>query len=701
MREISTHSFPGKRGGLAVAVGAFCSLAPAAPAHSQAVEQIFTNPPVLQDVGPGGGAEAAPMAVAPMAERPFVPPPTRRTLNLNVEYVPSHIYNPSTNVFDKVNLRGYAGDGIDPDAPYVAPAIEVAPGQRVTINLNNKLPADTSCSAHGDPDQPHCFNGTNLHSHGLWVSPTGNSDNVLVSINPGQSFSYYYDLPDEHPSGTFWYHTHRHGSTALQVSSGMAGALIVRGSRLPTASSPGDLDTLLVNADGSRMEERILVMQQIQYACFDAKGNIKTKVVNKKVVAWICDKGDVGEVRNYSQFGPASWQQSARYTTINGLVRPRFEARAGRVERWRMIHGGVRDTIAFAFRPRRTGAPEIGALSAEDAERYIEQNCIGEPIAYHLVAADGLTMKAAQKTTVTTFQPGYRFDALVAFPEAGDYCVTNEPLPGAGNVTQADRDRQLLATVSVAPGTPYNDTTLEETLVAAAQRTMPPTIRAAVVADLRDGLKLSNFVPHPDIAADELTGTQELVFFIDLSGGNPKFEVGNKSFDPKNFDPATFKPQSYDPTAVDRILPLGGVEEWTLQSGFVSHPFHIHVNPFQIVEILDPNGVDVSAPGAVDNAGGHVDPQYPGLKGVWKDTLWVKNLINSPADFPSKLASSTYTIKIRTRYQRFIGTYVLHCHILDHEDQGMMQNVCIELPDGGGGNNCAAQMRVPAQQAHN
>ena len=88
---------------------------------------------------------------------------------------------------------------------------------------------------HEDPNNPHCFNGTNLHSHGLWISPTGNGDNVLLSINPGVSFQYEYNIPPDHPAGTFWYHPHRHGSTALQVSSGMAGALIVRGDRLPTA----------------------------------------------------------------------------------------------------------------------------------------------------------------------------------------------------------------------------------------------------------------------------------------------------------------------------------------------------------------------------------------------------------------------------------------------------------------------------------
>ncbi len=65
------------------------------------------------------------------------------------------------------------------------------------------------------------------------------------------------------------------------------------------------------------------------------------------------------------------------------------------------------------------------------------------------------------------------------------------------------------------------------------------------------------------------------------------------------------------------------------------------------------------------------------MKGVWKDTLLVKNFGGGP--------SSQYTIVVRTRYQRYIGDFVLHCHILDHEDQGMMQNIRIAVPDGKGG----------------
>jgi len=698
MTRDTTRPSGGRRGRLAATIGLACAAA-GTSALAQAQERPFANPPILQETLPGGmTGGVAPMSTFGLPTLSAAQaPPARRTFDLDVGFIENGIYNPATDVVDKVSLRGYSGDGVDPSAPYVAPAIEVSPGQRVTISLHNKLPADASCTGHGDVDTPHCFNGTNLHSHGLWVSPTGNSDNVLVSINPGKSFTYYYDLPDDHPSGTFWYHTHRHGSTALQVSSGMAGALIVRGNRPPTTSGNGDLDTILFDGLGGALQERILVLQQIQYACYTADGQVKVKKESGKVVAWICDPGDVGEIRDYRQFGPGTWEESGRYTTINGLVRPRFETKAGRVERWRMIHGGVRETIAVAFRPRLAGAPEAGALSAVAAAEYIEKYCAGEPIDYHLVAADGLTMKAAQQTKVATLQPGYRFDALVIFPQQGDYCVTNEPLPGSGSVTRSDQDRQLLATVAVGAGTPTPSPAfaLTEVLTAAAQRNLPDPIRQAVINDLRDGLKLTRFVPHPDVADGELTGTQELVFFLGRKGDDIVFQVGNSSFDPQHFDPTKLETESYDPRYVDRVLPLDGVEEWTLQSAAISHPFHIHVNPFQIVEIRDPNGVDVSAPGAVDHAGGASDPQYPGLKGVWKDTLWVKSLIESLADYPANIPTSVYTIKIRTRYQRYIGEYVLHCHILDHEDQGMMQNVCIELPDGGGGANCANLKRPP------
>src|SRR4029077_14427004 len=147
-------------------------------------------------------------------------------------------------------------------------------------------------------------------------------------INPGVSFQYEYNIPPDHPAGTFWYHSHRHGSTALQVSSGMAGALIVRGDRLPTPSEHGDIDTLLKNRDGSPVTERILVLQAIQYACLDDGGYIQVHNTSQgNVIAWVCDPGDVGGIETYGDangngFRPGTWTQPGRHSSLTGLRRP-------------------------------------------------------------------------------------------------------------------------------------------------------------------------------------------------------------------------------------------------------------------------------------------------------------------------------------------------------------------------------------------
>ncbi|WP_052215437.1 multicopper oxidase family protein [Sphingomonas sp. ERG5] len=660
----------------------------ASAAAAQEAERTVENPRTLNDSNQP--ASKMLLSVAPDATRPAPSPTVReRVLNLNVVMTDGQLYNPATGLNDKVRLRSYNGTDVDPTKPYVSPTIEIRPGETIRVNLDNQLPADPGCMMSDHmPDKPHCFNGTNLHTHGLWVNPAGNGDNVLLSINPGVKFQYEYNVPGEHPSGTFWYHTHRHGSTALQVSSGMAGALIIRGDRLPTLKSNGDLDTIIAG-----MPERILVMQQIQYACRTAPspghphGTIKQTIKGR----YLCDPGDVGVIEDYDQFGPGTWPASGRYTSLNGEVLPSFNAVQGQVERWRMIHAGVRDTISLQFFRAKPGklAKKLQLIkSPEDEEKAIRDNCGTEALPYSVVAADGLTMAAGQQTKLTTFQPGYRYDALVVFPDTAGYCVIDSAAPKSGTVNALAVSRQLLGFVKVAPGTKVTGNLADyvtNALVQTATKVMPADVQPSVVADLKAGMKLTRFVPHPTIEASEVTGTQELTFFIDTKTADTKFEVGNTL--------VTADAKSYDPNRLDRALKLGGVDEWTMQSHFVSHPFHIHVNPFQIVSIIDPNGKDVSAIGSVDDAGGDIDPQYAGLKGVWKDTLWIKSLIGGGNPSLPEGFSGLYTIKVRTRYERYIGEFVLHCHILDHEDQGMMQNVAVVLPDG----NVGAPANAPLQ----
>ena len=594
-------------------------------------------------------------------------------LDLNIEYVDGKLYNPKTGVDDPVRLRAYVDPGQPLPEHFVAPSIITKPGDTLRIALNNKLPnvtlpLDPGCAS-TEHNKPHCFNGTNLHFHGLNVNPSGNGDNVLLSINPGVKFEYEVAIAPEHPAGTFWYHTHRHGSTSMQVSSGMAGALLIKGNRVPTATAPGDLDVLI---DGVRnVRDRTLIFQQIHYACLDQNNDIKYTDDGTFVTGFRCDPGDVGGVEVFRDsltlgFGlNVGWGLSGRYTTINGRVIPTFHVKQGQLERWRMIHGGVRDTIRTIF--VKANGPSIDPrpedLSSQaNVDGFIQANCGTTRVPYSLVAADGLTMNKAITLTNATLQPGYRWDALVRFPEAGEYCmidINSQASESVGNLPSFQRLLGIVKVEADASTMQRGDTVAQ--LVDSARKTMPADVRDAVIADLNNGLTLSRFSPHKPIAESELSGGQDLTFDITTVGNENFFHVANQLPTSPNYNP-----QPYNPARLDRKLTLGTAEEWRLTSNRAGHPFHIHVNPFEIVKIVRNAAptVDLSAPGAVDLGN---DPQYPGLKGVFKDTIWVK---------------PGYTVTIRTRYERYIGEFVLHCHILDHEDEGMMQNVAVVLPGG-------------------
>lgn len=102
----------------------------------------------------------------------------------------------------------------------------------------------------GDTIKVHYINEmtdpTNLHFHGSHVSPKGNSDNVLLSINPGETFEYEYHLPPTHPPGLYWYHPHLHKYTDDQVAGGLAGAIMVRGNADDIPGIKGVSEKLLV-----------------------------------------------------------------------------------------------------------------------------------------------------------------------------------------------------------------------------------------------------------------------------------------------------------------------------------------------------------------------------------------------------------------------------------------------------------------------
>ncbi|WP_246357859.1 multicopper oxidase family protein [Pyxidicoccus fallax] len=450
--------------------------------------------------------------------------------------------------WDVVKLRSYNGK-------LVGPTIEVWPGDNLHIQMDNQLPPEIQPPP-PDPNIPHGFNTTNLHTHGLHVSPAGNSDNVLIAIGPQRKFEFEVKIPADHPAGTHWYHPHKHGSTAMQVSSGMAGALIVR----------GDIDEVpAIKA----AQEKIFVFQQIPYSLVD-------------------DPYEPGKqanmVESFQVFIPGRWEQSGRRTLINGEFMPTLKLKAGEVQRWRFLHAGTMETLRL--RLVRESNPEV-------------------VLPQYQIAHDGITTGRIDEVQETEMFPGYRVDLMVRADRTPQtYLLVDEASPADRSLNGQPETRKVLARVVVQGRSPVS---------------MP----------LPDARQLSKLVPYAPIKDEEVTGMQHVVFDIDFSVVPPRFLINGKP---------------YDPHAPPRKLTLEAVDEWHVTSSqFQGHPFHIHVNPFQVM--------------------------LGDGKDIWKDTIFVP---------PSQ------TFRLRTRYRRYIGKFVMHCHIQDHEDLGMMELQEIVMPDSGG-----------------
>lgn len=109
-------------------------------------------------------------------------------------------------------IGGYQFQGMLYNGQYMPPLWRLRAGDALTVTLHNKLSEET-----------------NLHFHGLNVSPLNNGDNVFLHIAPGQTFTYEIKIPERH-IGLFWYHPHAHGDVDRQIIGGLSGGILVEGS---------------------------------------------------------------------------------------------------------------------------------------------------------------------------------------------------------------------------------------------------------------------------------------------------------------------------------------------------------------------------------------------------------------------------------------------------------------------------------------
>src|ERR1700760_2256076 len=185
------------------------------------------------------------------------------------------------------------------------PVIRAKPGQHIRLTYGNEM----STRSHEQCVDGTCTNMTNLHFHGLHVSPNAPQDDAITMMAmPGQSLEYVVTIPRNQSPGLYWYHTHPHGESYQQSLDGMSGAIVIDGieSYFPEVRN---------------MRERILV--------------IRDKVIEKNDAA-------AAELRQRVQMPAvrcgASDDKPKRILTVNGAVRPQIAIAPGEQQFWRMVN---------------------------------------------------------------------------------------------------------------------------------------------------------------------------------------------------------------------------------------------------------------------------------------------------------------------------------------------------------------------------
>lgn len=522
-------------------------------------------------------------------------------------------------------LRAYNGMAVGPTI-----RVPRGEGRQVRVDLHNDFTSSdyreiASMMGHGSKSC-HDFNLTNLHAHGAHVQPNfatadpadpceGDGcgpdqryfgDHVLHEVPPGESARYRWDLDEDgpHHEGTNWYHPHIHGSTAIQVMNGAAGALIIEG---PLDGVPGV----------AKAKERVMVMTQVP--------------INDERTRPLAEGEECTEANlSVNDFLAV---EALRPTLINGKFRPRIVTPPGQVERWRMIYAGNPDEVGMKLHAAKD------ALCADFDKTPIEMTQI---------ARDGVTLPQLYRSDTVWVSPGYRADVVVKMPaEQQTLCLVGRRV--------ADPLGSVIAIIDVnaSAGEPTEVNMPREEDVAAVA---PPTTWTGMV----DG-KMT------EVSCDSVeTVHQKVVLLVPTPGQSPPTPPGDvtlTSCDPSEHahepdpdapvclcpDPNISCRKFDDRRALgyrsDRVATAGTSERWQIRA-FDGHPFHIHINPF----LVCPNS-------------SNKEPNFA----HWRDTLWVQ-AEDGPRD-------------VLMNFRKFTGQFVLHCHKLNHEDEGMME--LVEICDPG------------------
>lgn len=214
-------------------------------------------------------------------------------------------------------LRGYS-EGTDDRALGVQPMIRVKPGDELNILFSNALVPEPEFDMVAAHNQFHGVNTSNLHTHGLHITSSPPSDDVLIKVYGGEEYQYRFQIGDKQNQlpGTHWYHAHVHGSTLLQVQTAL-GFLIVE-------DDPTEAPAWLLNAP------------EVYMMVSDFRENSFTSF-----------KGEYSDNLYTSSSTSGCWQTANEYYLVNGQYQPTVRINENEWTRFRIAVAGPTRTLSM------------------------------------------------------------------------------------------------------------------------------------------------------------------------------------------------------------------------------------------------------------------------------------------------------------------------------------------------------------------
>jgi suppressor of ftsI len=432
-------------------------------------------------------------------------------------------------------------EGID-----VPPTIRVRPGHDIRVEYINALaPVSRELCV-----MMPCSNRSNLHFHGLHVSPESPQDDVLtMSAAPGETLRYTVNVPRNQPPGLYWYHTHQHMESYRQSLDGMSGAIVVEG-----------IDRYIPEL--RHMEERIMVLRDVEL--HEEQGAERSSLIRK--------------VSMQARGCASSTEEPQRAFTVNGVIRPEIDLAPGEHQFWRIVNA----------------SPDLYADVEIDGSTFDVVALDGMPFAFHEPSI------RSRKFRHMLLAPGGRMEAIVTGPPAGHPATLHTRCFDTGS--DGDPNPYMV----LADIVPHRDSHTPRMIAGDRGTPVYQPVPAAIKRSVEK-------------AAPQFTA----VFTEDKEG----FYINGSKF---TMDSAPML-----------TVPIGSYQHWrVINRTHEVHPFHIHQVHFLAY---------------ARNGQGLAQPE-------WLDT------VNVPAMGSVDLMMDFTDPVIR-------GTSLFHCHLLNHEDKGMMAKI--------------------------